>query len=129
MSLLKTELLIVFCLLALPGCDRMTNEEKVVDQMEWLYTAKPDHDVQVALEKKDYRFMGIYGTTLVVPGIDFSCISLNKDVKPIQGTSDVVLGDEHQKLIGIAGEYARDFNQKMLVFRIEKLGFKCCSKP
>lgn len=100
-------------------------KEKVIKQMEWLYSAKPDRDFQSAVERKDFRYMGLYSYSLYVPGVDPSCVSSKNDIKPIEGTSDVVLGYEHAKLIAIAGEYARDFNTRMLFYREEKMGSKC----
>lgn len=93
--------------------------------MGWLKTADPERDFAAAIEKKDYRFRGLYGYALVVPKVGLTCISLPTDVNPIEGTSDVVLGYEHAKLIAIAAAYAEDFNLRMRLFREKNLDFKC----
>ena len=117
---------IVLALLA--GCAQTPFEfaqADVVNKMAWLKSAKPEHDFLAAVEKKDYRFRGLYGYALVVPRVGLSCISAQADVDPIDGTSDVVLGYEHAKLIAIAGAYADDFNLRMRIFREKNFGFKC----
>jgi hypothetical protein len=123
-------LLLGFGTMHLLGCSQTPQEisqAKVIHQMEWLYSAKPDRDFQSAIGRKDYRFLGLYGYALYVPRVDASCITSANDVKPIEGTSDVVNGYEHEKLIAIAGVYASDFNLMMLMYRIKNQGFKCGS--
>jgi hypothetical protein len=102
-------------------------QAEVVGKLAWLNAADPERDFSKAIETKDYRFRGLYGYTLVVPSVNRSYISIETDVKPIEGTSDLVLGYEHAKLIAIALTYASDFNLRMRLFREQKLGFKCDS--
>jgi len=123
-------LLLIGCLLLLPSCAQSEYdvvESKIKTQMGWLYKANPDDDFQAAIRNKDYRFIGIYGYSLYVPGVDLKCISVEKDVNPIEGTSDAVLGYEHAKLIAIAGVYAEHYNFRMRTFREKNMGFKCDS--
>lgn len=121
---------LICCLLFLSGCNQspynaMQNEIKA--QMGWLYTANPDDDFDAAVRNKDFRFVGIYGYSLTVPRVTRKCISIEKDVKPIEGTTDAVLSYEHAKLIAIAGVYAEQYNLRMLMFREKNMGFKCDS--
>lgn len=118
----------LICLALLLGCAPTPFEvaqAEVVGQLAWLKTADPERDFLAAIEKKDYRFRGLYGVALVVPRVSRTCISLNDDVNPIDGTSDAMLGYEHEKLIAIAAVYAADFNLRMRLFREKNFGFKC----
>ena len=123
-----TRLILIGILLVASGCARSplsVAQDNAVRQMEWLYSAQPDRDVAAAIKKKDYRFVGLYGIGLDVPYINLGCISVDADVRPIEGTSDAVLGYEHAKLIAIAHVYAKEFNFRMRLFRAENMGFKC----
>lgn len=114
--------------LLLLGCAQTQFEVaqgEVVRKMSWLNAANPERDFQSALDRKDYRFFGLHGYTLVVPKVSRNCISIDTDVIAIEGTSDVVLGYEHAKLIAIAATYADDFNFRMRLFREKNFGFKC----
>jgi hypothetical protein len=123
-------LLAILCLTALAGCEK-TEFEKAEDEaarpLKWLYDANPDNDFEAAVAKKDYRFIGLYGYSLYVPGVPIKCLDYKKDIKAIEGTSDAVMGYEHSKLIAIAQAYAEHYNFKMMLFREESQGFKCNS--
>ena len=99
----------------------------IIEKMELLYKANPDDDFEEAIKNSDYRFIGIYGIKLYVPGIEITCLDYEKDIKPIEGTTDAVLGYEHSKLIAIARAYAEYYNFKMRMYLKENNGFKCNS--
>jgi hypothetical protein len=129
-SLFSGRLLLAIGLAFLLGCAQTPfelAESEAIGKLAWLRTADPERDYSAAVEKKDYRFRGLYGTVLVVPKVERSCISAQVDVNPIEGTSEVILGYEHAKLIAIAAVYAEDFNFRMRLFREKNLGFKCAS--
>jgi hypothetical protein len=97
----------------------------IIKEMKWLYTANPDKDFEKAVKIGDFRFIGIYGYRLAVPGVDIKCLDVRKDVNPIKGTTDAVLGYEHSKLIAIAGAYANYYNFRMRIYLEENNGFEC----
>lgn len=79
----------------LVGCGKTefeNAEEEAVRPLKWLYNADPDNDFEVAIAKKDYRFIGVYGYSLDVPGVLIKCLDREKDIKPIEGTTDTVMG-------------------------------------
>jgi hypothetical protein len=128
LSLFSRRLISAVGLALLVGCFQTPfglAQAEVIGKMAWLKTADPERDFSAAVKNKDYRFRGLYGYALVVPKVRLSCISVQADVNPIDGTSDVVLGYEHAKLIAIAAAYADDFNLRMRLFREKNLGFKC----
>ena len=102
--------------IALAGCKETEVEiievEKV-NQMQWLYTADPSKDFTNSIKNKDFRFIGVNGYSLVVPRMDLNCLNIEKDVRAITGTSDMIVGYEHAKLIAIAKIYADYYNLQM----------------
>ena len=66
------------------------------------------------LSKGDKEFVAIYGYTYEVPGVENKAIIKEYGMRPIEGTSDVVEGQEHKHLIDLARTYAKAYNQKLL---------------
>ena len=121
----------MFFVMLLSSCQKSDFElaqQEVIDEMGWLYKADPAEDVEDAINREDYRFRGIYGYSISVPGVDTSCWSITKNVSPILGTSDAVIGYEHSKLIAIARAYARTYNFLMLIHLEQEHNFKCGEK-
>ena len=118
----------LFILVLLSGCqdtDYDKEMKKIKNEMNWLNNANPANDVEKAISKKDFRFIGIYGAKLITPNIDINCLNREKDINPIKGTSDTVLGYEHAKLIAIAATYAEYYNFRMMMYLRENENFKC----
>ena len=118
----------LFILVLLSGCqdtDYDKEMKKIKNEMNWLNNANPANDVEKAISKKDFRFIGIYGAKLITPNIDINCLNREKDINPIKGTSDAVLGYEHAKLIAIAVTYAEYYNFRMMMYLRENENFKC----
>jgi hypothetical protein len=110
------------------GCEKSEFEvaqATEVEKMEWLLHASPSDDFESAINKKDFRFIGLYGNTSSVPNISKSCINIKTDVNFIKGSSETLYGYEHVKLNAIAHVYASDYNFRMLRYLEEKQLFKC----
>lgn len=110
------------------GCEKSEFEvaqSKEVEKMKWLLHASPSDDFESAINKKDFRFIALYGTTNIVPKINKSCINMKRDVKFIEGSSEILIGYEHVKLNAIAHVYADDYNFRMLRYLEENQLFKC----
>ena len=123
-------LLLCTLLIFITGCEKTEYEiieEQIIKEMGWLYTANPNDDFQKAIERNDFRFIGIYGVTIYTPMVSINCLNRDKDISPIIGTSDAVSGYEHAKLIAIAQAYAKDYNVRMLLYLQENKGFECSS--
>ena len=124
---MKTIIPLILVLL-LSGCQDSDYDKaikKIKNEMNWLINANPNQDFEEAIKKKDYRFIGIYGAKLITPDINIKCLNRKKDINPIKGTSDAVLGYEHAKLIAIAVTYAEYYNFKMKEYLKENGKFKC----
>jgi len=136
---LSALLMVVACTVS--GCfdnsDKGDSEltELIKADMGWLYKANPSVDAEKAIKDGDFRYIGIYGYTLSVPGVDGSCLrdksgEMSMDssnVKPIGGTSDVVVNYEHAKLIAIAREYAYFYNVRIRLHRLGDHESECSS--
>lgn len=86
-----------------------------VDDLRTLEHADAAQDVQAAIRGNDLRFLGIAGYVVEVPGAETSRHLHEKyGVRVIEGTSDVVFGREHSRLIGVARRYARQYNALLL---------------
>ena len=115
-------------ILFLLGCEKSEFEvaqAKEVEKMKWLLHASPSDDFERAINKKDFRFIGLYGMTNIVPNITKSCINIKTDVNFIEGSSEMLIGYEHVKLNAIAHVYADDYNLRMLRYLEEKQLYKC----
>ena len=116
-----SKLIFLICILCLVGCKQTPREiyqAEIYQEMKWLYDANPMDDFVWALEKQDYRFIGLYRVGAYIPGINKKCLTLKDlemDVRFIKGTSDAHEGYEHSKLIAIAQVYAENYNFRMLV--------------
>jgi len=76
----------------------------------------PEKDLERNLAGGDRRLIGLYGYALYCPGIT----NLTPDeiqqhgVRPIKGTSDCIMGAEHQRLTQSATDYATRYNKALL---------------
>ena len=87
---------------------------EVIEGLKWVEKADPIKDAEQAIMKKDFRFLGISGRGTTVPGLPEEAYweyTKKYGVNVIKGTSDVIWGDEHLRLIRIAEKYAMKYNQ------------------
>lgn len=87
-----------------------------LDELRRLEHADPSRDLQGAISVNDLRFIGIMGYALEVPGVEHyhERYASSSGVKIVEGTSDVIYGVEHRRLIDIAREYAEKYNRLLL---------------
>jgi hypothetical protein len=88
-----------------------------VAQLRWLEHADPIVDAQKALVSNDHRLVGVYGYVLSIPGVQTSqwlTYQQRYGVRPIEGTSDALEGEEHERLVRMAREYAERYNRHVL---------------
>lgn len=76
----------------------------------------PEQDVNANSAKRDLRFICICGYACYTPGVDKDDLSMTEKYgkRCLDGTSDVVEGDEHGKLIETARTYAEKYNGILL---------------
>ncbi|MCP5163338.1 MAG: hypothetical protein H6999_10210 [Hahellaceae bacterium] len=121
-------LIMFFAMTLLSGCEKTefeVEQEKYIDALEWVLGADPDKDFERAIENEDFRFIGTYGINNPIPGLMRSCVNVKTDVRYLKGTSEILLGYEHEKLNTIAGLYASHYNLRMRIYLADTQGFKC----
>jgi len=92
-------------------------EPDLVKQLQWVEKADPLADAKKAVDRREFTLLGVDGYTWTIPGIeDSKKFELRKKygLKIIEGTSDVVQGEEQKRLQGLATEYAKKYNLYLL---------------
>jgi|SRR6476646_1426400 len=74
----------------------------------------PAREVQLALERRDHRFIGVCGYSCVAPGPNGPVEVSNKELRVIEGTTDDVLNRDVERLNEVAYAYAKKYNQLLL---------------
>jgi hypothetical protein len=95
----------------------MSQEERkaIREELTRLQTADPVMDLKTATEQGDYRFVGLMGYTLSVPGVDrdvfYRIYEPKFGFKVIRGTSDYFEIPEQEELTSIGTAYAERYNR------------------
>ena len=80
--------------------------------------SNPIADLEANTAKGDRRFIGINGYTCHAPGVgtkdDKFVTSSLYGIRCLEGTGDVIEGNQHKHLIDKAIEYARTYNGELL---------------
>ena len=102
----------IFMFLFFLGFISLVSAEEYVNPYEekllWLETTDVVQDVTNAIKDGDFRIKCVMGYALICPGIK-NHAGLNYTI--IESTGDVVTSDKHQKLLNMATEYARTYNE------------------
>ena len=107
--------LLLFVSLVLVGWNRYQSYRHSLRELEFLQPAKAITDAQQSIKNGGLHFVGVYGTTLLVPGItgdQFSEIAVRAGIKPIQGTGDD--GRISSEAMERVSEYAKIYNRYIL---------------
>ncbi|HUX89794.1 MAG TPA: hypothetical protein VMV48_03795 [Gallionellaceae bacterium] len=116
MSLPKFLAVLLLAFITLNVCAAETEPEEV-RQLRWVQQANPIVDAKAAVARNDFVLLGVLGYTWSIPGIQEEKKFVFREkygVKLLEGTSDVILGTEHGRLIKLATEYAEKYNQYVL---------------
>jgi hypothetical protein len=111
----------LFVLLALSACGEKPPAPPNADYAELralkLDDADAAADARRAADAKDYRLLAVRGFTIEVPGAgdDVPKIEKENGIKVIPGTSDMFENEEHRRLNEKAREYAKKYNETLLV--------------
>ncbi len=97
--------------------ERKPQTETLKATLRSLNLQNPDQDVNTNSAKLDLRFICICGYACYTPGVEKTDLALTKKygTRCFDGTSDVVEGDEHGKLIETARIYAEKYNTALLM--------------
>jgi len=111
------------------GQRNVVKEVSPVEQLKWVEFANFDLDLRAALKQKDYRYWGVTMFSDYAPGVKSECYRLS-NARFIRGTSDSIMGDEHNRLISMGHVYAIKYNQRLLKIRNPSRNEDCAtSKP
>lgn len=105
------------------SCDSNSDIEEI--DPSWIYDSDPMIQALEAIEDENYKFLGIYSYSIIVPGVHLSCVDLALDVLPIEGTSDASSSYRERKFNAVARIYAEEYNFQMRD-HLERIGkFHC----
>ena len=80
-----------------------------------LRDADPDRDVAEAIRRGDFRFIGVMGYAVTLPGVeDYGEQYQSYGVRIIEGTSDVIANDAVRLLNEQAYRYAERYNKLLM---------------
>ena len=91
-----------------------------IESLSWLDHADPVADAKSAIKSGNLKFRAIHGLALIIPGIEGAELKAaykSRNYVAIEGTSDGVCSGEHERLNGVAWEYARLYNQTLIGLR------------
>lgn len=95
--------------------------DKTIAKLLWIETADPIKDVTLAIAQKKYRYQGVRGFTIFLPGVEDKFDNIDTVIyKVIDGTSDGLCSSAHLRLNFKAEEYAKTFNTILYKFLEEK---------
>ena len=92
-------------------------EREAVTSLAWLRNADASRDAEQAIKRGDKRLLAMATRNPNMPGVPAESASKIKTVcgiRYLQGSTDMVFGDVHLKLLQAAQEYATEYNQLML---------------
>ncbi len=121
------KIITLILILGLLGCSEFSNEADFSETTRRLLSADPEKDFRYAISNNNYKFKGIYGFSLTVPGVGDNCIDLSNDVDPIIGTSDATNNYEQRIFNAVALTYAKEYNFKMKYYLRNQGLFECNS--
>lgn len=93
------------------------DERKGVAALSWLKHADVEREIQTALSKNDMRLLATAGRSTDLPGVPVEMASKAKSVcgiRYVEGSTDVVQGEVHLKMLQAAYDYADAYNRKII---------------
>jgi hypothetical protein len=91
-----------------------TEEKNAVESLLWLRKANAEDDAKEYLDRGDKRLIAMATRGTNIPGVAAETISKAKSVcgvRYLSGSTDVVMGETHLKLLQAAENYATDYNK------------------
>ena len=122
-------LTVLWCALALsgraqsPGLDEVPFAAELNRRSDSLSRLDAAKELKAAIASGDWRFLGVVGYVVVAPGVDFTDPEYPRDprdMRIIEGTSDMQLGEAGTRFNTLASAYAERYN-RLLLDRLRKL--------
>ena len=92
-------------------------ERDAVTALAWLHDADASRDARQAIQRGDKRLYALATRNPSLPGVPAAATSKVKAVcgiRYLDGSTDMVFGDTHLKLLQEAQAYAAEYNKLML---------------
>jgi hypothetical protein len=92
-------------------------ERKGIESLAWLRDADVRKDAQAALAKNDYRLLVMAGRSPDLLGVAPESAAEAKSacgIRYVEGSTDVVQGDIHLKMLQAAYDYVSAYNQEIV---------------
>jgi hypothetical protein len=97
-----------------------------IERLRWVEQADAVTDAKAAIDRGDSTLIGVHGYTWSIPGVHDEDKFRFRDeygLKLLEGTREVVLNAEHERLKGIATKYAKIYNEYLLNHANQKRTF------
>lgn len=107
-------LAVIFLLLPVTIIAGDDSEENIIQGLVWLDMADPIKDANLAITKGDTRLRAVHGRRLIIPGVknnSFHQYRKQYGINIIEGTSNDIFSEEHQRLNTLARDYAKKYNR------------------
>lgn len=101
----------VFLMILVPMFVNGDECAKDIAALKWLESANPKEDAESVLKLNNTKIIGVYGFIVFYPGIDCTEGCEVKNSYIIEGTSDDLCNEEHDRLNSMAWSYAETFNK------------------
>lgn len=87
-----------------------------LSELRRIASSSPANDLEDAIRRNDFRFIGVYGFSTEVPGVPdyWERYASSYGLSVIQGTSDTPYGEEGARLNQQARQYALEYNSLLL---------------
>lgn len=94
---------------------KRSNVTVLKSTLETLDLEHPEEDVTRNVAKGEFTFFGINGYSCDIPNdkLDFNPLIQEYGIRCLEGTSDMVEGEEHRRLIERATVYAQSYNSSL----------------
>ncbi len=100
-------------LLLIGGCAASNGGNEHEQKLSWVEDANPQQDAQAALQRNDFRLIGLPQRSLSIPGVTrdkMQSYEIKCGERLIDGFSDVVRSNEHLRLMKAVHQYALQYN-------------------
>lgn len=119
---LSHALLTLLLMITLPPISIAKDNTAVTRSLTMLQNSDPQKDFDQNIKNNDLRFVGIYGFTVIVPGVDEYRKEYSKTygLRMIEGTSDSITSPNVEKLNRLATDYAKKYNALLVQYVAKK---------
>ena len=100
---------------------KVTQTDTLKQSLSKLNLNNPKKDLMINISKGDYRYIGLRGYSIYCPGLQKEDMLLARKagIRPIDGTSDMLINNEYAEIMDVAIQYATRYNRELLRMKIK----------